>query len=53
LRVKRGLKIDFGGGLKSDADLKIAFKANQSNRWYIAVKNRAVFEKWIANIWSR
>jgi phosphoribosylformimino-5-aminoimidazole carboxamide ribotide isomerase len=44
------LKIDFGGGLKSDADLKIAFEsgANQITGGSIAVKNRAIFEKWIA-----
>ncbi|NDP26419.1 MAG: 1-(5-phosphoribosyl)-5-[(5-phosphoribosylamino)methylideneamino]imidazole-4-carboxamide isomerase [Flavobacterium sp.] len=43
------LKIDFGGGLKSDADLKIAFEsgANQITGGSIAVKNRDVFEKWI------
>jgi phosphoribosylformimino-5-aminoimidazole carboxamide ribotide isomerase len=43
------LKIDFGGGLKSDADLKIAFEsgANQITGGSIAVKNRAVFESWI------
>jgi phosphoribosylformimino-5-aminoimidazole carboxamide ribotide isomerase len=42
------LKIDFGGGLKSDADLKIAFDsgANQITG-SIAIKNRALFEKWI------
>jgi phosphoribosylformimino-5-aminoimidazole carboxamide ribotide isomerase len=44
------LKIDFGGGLKSDEDLKIAFEsgANQITGGSIAVKNREVFEKWIA-----
>ena len=44
------LKIDFGGGLKSDADLKIAFEngANQITGGSIAVKNPAVFENWIA-----
>ena len=44
------LKIDFGGGLKTDADLKIAFEsgANQITGGSIAVKNRAVFEEWIA-----
>ena len=44
------LKIDFGGGLKSDSDLKIAFEsgANQITGGSIAVKNRAIFEKWIA-----
>ena len=43
------LKIDFGGGLKSDADLKIAFEsgANQITGGSIAVKNRDIFEKWI------
>jgi phosphoribosylformimino-5-aminoimidazole carboxamide ribotide isomerase len=46
---KTKLKIDFGGGLKSDADLKIAFEsgANQITGGSIAVKNRALFEKWI------
>ena len=43
------LKIDFGGGLKADSDLKIAFEsgANQITGGSIAVKNRAVFEEWI------
>ena len=47
---KTKLKIDFGGGLKSDADLKIAFEsgANQITGGSIAVKNRYIFEKWIA-----
>jgi phosphoribosylformimino-5-aminoimidazole carboxamide ribotide isomerase len=42
------LKIDFGGGLKSDADLKIAFDsgANQITGGS-TIKNRALFEKWI------
>ena len=48
------LKIDFGGGLKSDADLKIAFEsgANQITGGSIAVKNRAIFENWIATYGS-
>lgn len=48
------LKIDFGGGLKSDADLKIAFEsgANQITGGSIAVKNRAVFESWITQYGS-
>ena len=43
------LKIDFGGGLKADSDLKIAFEsgANQITGGSIAVKNRVVFEEWI------
>ncbi|WP_426094603.1 1-(5-phosphoribosyl)-5-[(5-phosphoribosylamino)methylideneamino]imidazole-4-carboxamide isomerase [Flavobacterium sp. DSR2-3-3] len=48
------LKIDFGGGLKSDSDLKIAFEsgANQITGGSIAVKNRELFEKWIAQYGS-
>jgi phosphoribosylformimino-5-aminoimidazole carboxamide ribotide isomerase len=48
------LKIDFGGGLKSDTDLKIAFEsgANQITGGSIAVKNRAVFESWITQYGS-
>ena len=50
IATKTKLKIDFGGGLKSDADLKIAFEsgANQITGGSIAVKNRPIFEKWIA-----
>lgn len=48
------LKIDFGGGLKSDDDLRIAFEsgANQITGGSIAVKNRVIFEKWIAEYGS-
>lgn len=51
---KTTLKIDFGGGLKSDADLKIAFEsgANQITGGSIAVKNREIFEKWISEYGS-
>ncbi len=44
------LKIDFGGGLKSDEDLKIAFNsgANQITGGSIAVKNPEVFQNWIS-----
>lgn len=44
------LQIDFGGGLKSDADLKIAFEcgASQITGGSIAVKNPELFEQWIA-----
>ena len=47
---KTNLKIDFGGGLKSDEDLNIAFEsgANQITGGSIAVKNTPVFENWIA-----
>ena len=47
---KTNLKIDFGGGLKSDDDLRIAFEcgANQITGGSIAVKNRELFTKWIS-----
>lgn len=47
---KTNLKIDFGGGLKSDNDLRIAFEsgANQITGGSIAVKNPTVFESWIS-----
>lgn len=44
------LKIDFGGGLKSDNDLRIAFEsgANQITGGSIAVKNPDLFKTWIS-----
>ena len=44
-----GLKIDFGGGLKSDEDLHIAFEsgAGQITGGSIAVKDPATFLRWI------
>lgn len=49
LASKTALKIDFGGGLKSDEDLRIAFEsgANQITGGSIAVKNPEVFKQWI------
>jgi phosphoribosylformimino-5-aminoimidazole carboxamide ribotide isomerase len=46
---KTSLKIDFGGGLKSNKDLEIAFNsgAHQITGGSIAVKNSAIFESWI------
>lgn len=46
---KTSLKIDFGGGLKSDEDLGIAFDngASQITGGSIAVKNRHLFLQWI------
>jgi phosphoribosylformimino-5-aminoimidazole carboxamide ribotide isomerase len=43
------LKIDFGGGLKSNKDLEIAFEcgAQQITGGSIAVKNRDLFLSWI------
>lgn len=54
IAIQTSLKIDFGGGLKSDDDLRIAFEsgANQITGGSIAVKNRAIFEKWISEYGS-
>lgn len=43
------LKIDFGGGLKSDKDVEIAFNsgANQITGGSIAVKNLTLFKTWL------
>lgn len=51
---KTNLKIDFGGGLKSDKDLEIAFNsgANQITGGSIAVKNPEIFESWISKYGS-
>jgi phosphoribosylformimino-5-aminoimidazole carboxamide ribotide isomerase len=48
---KTNLHIDFGGGLKSDRDLKIAFEcgARQVTGGTIAVKNKDIFLNWIKN----
>ncbi|QOG00997.1 1-(5-phosphoribosyl)-5-[(5-phosphoribosylamino)methylideneamino]imidazole-4-carboxamide isomerase [Flavobacterium sp. MDT1-60] len=54
IATQTSLQIDFGGGLKSDEDLKIAFEsgANQITGGSIAIKNRAIFEKWISEYGS-
>ncbi|WP_299523806.1 1-(5-phosphoribosyl)-5-[(5-phosphoribosylamino)methylideneamino]imidazole-4-carboxamide isomerase [uncultured Lutibacter sp.] len=46
---KTNLSIDFGGGLKSDDDLRIAFEsgANQITGGSIAVKNPDIFKSWL------
>ncbi len=43
------LKIDFGGGIKSNNDIRIAFDcgANQVTGGSIAVKNKSLFIEWI------
>jgi len=48
------LNIDFGGGLKSDDDLRIAFEsgAQQITGGSIAVKNPSRFEKWLSTYGS-
>lgn len=50
IATQTNLSIDFGGGLKSDEDLRIAFEsgANQVTGGSIAVKNPAIFETWIS-----
>ncbi len=47
---KTNLKIDFGGGLRSTADVEIAFEngADQITAGSIAVKNEALVLEWIA-----
>ncbi|WP_282037026.1 1-(5-phosphoribosyl)-5-[(5-phosphoribosylamino)methylideneamino]imidazole-4-carboxamide isomerase [Saccharicrinis aurantiacus] len=51
---KTNLVIDFGGGLKTDEDLKIAFEsgAQMITGGSIAVKNKAVFTSWIEKFGS-
>jgi phosphoribosylformimino-5-aminoimidazole carboxamide ribotide isomerase len=46
---KTSLKIDFGGGLKTDDDLRIAFEsgAQQITGGSIAVKDKTTFTRWI------
>ena len=50
IATKTNLKIDFGGGLKTDEDLKIAFEsgAQQVTGGSIAVKHPEVFGQWIS-----
>lgn len=49
LASNTSLYIDFGGGLKSDKDVEIAFEsgAKQITGGSVAAKNRTVFEGWI------
>ncbi len=46
---RTSLKIDFGGGLKTDDDLRIAFEsgANQITGGSIAVKDPSIFTSWL------
>lgn len=46
---KTRLKLDFGGGLKTDEDLHVAFEsgANQITGGSVAVKNPEVFKNWL------
>ncbi len=49
IATKTDLKVDFGGGLKSDDDLRIAFEcgAKQVTGGSIAIKNKEVFLDWL------
>ena len=49
IATKTNLKVDFGGGLKSNKDLKIAFEngASQITGGSIAVKNPDLFQEWL------
>jgi len=51
---KTNLKIDFGGGLKTNEDLKIAFNAGawQITGGSIAVKNPEIFQEWLIKFGS-
>ena len=46
---KTNLKIDFGGGIKQNKDLEIAFEngANQITSGSIAYKNQSLFKEWL------
>ncbi|GGZ69386.1 1-(5-phosphoribosyl)-5-[(5-phosphoribosylamino)methylideneamino]imidazole-4-carboxamide isomerase [Algibacter mikhailovii] len=50
IATKTNLKIDFGGGLKTDEDLKIAFEsgAGQITGGSIAVKQPDIFKNWLS-----
>ena len=52
--TKTNLKVDFGGGLKSDADLRIAFEsgAHQITGGSIAVKQPEIFNAWLQDYGS-
>ncbi len=49
IATNTNLAVDFGGGLRSDEDLRIAFEsgASQVTGGSIAVKNPEVFENWL------
>ncbi|PTX42960.1 1-(5-phosphoribosyl)-5-[(5-phosphoribosylamino)methylideneamino] imidazole-4-carboxamide isomerase [Christiangramia gaetbulicola] len=51
---KTDLKVDFGGGLKSDKDLEIAFEsgANQITGGSVAVKDPEIFQNWLQKFGS-
>ncbi|WP_299149399.1 1-(5-phosphoribosyl)-5-[(5-phosphoribosylamino)methylideneamino]imidazole-4-carboxamide isomerase [uncultured Dokdonia sp.] len=54
IATKTALKVDFGGGLKTDEDLRIAFEsgASQITGGSIAVKNPDTFKSWLSKYGS-
>jgi len=52
---KTSLKIDFGGGLKTDEDLHVAFEsgARQITGGSIAVKDETTFKRWLTTYGSQ
>ncbi|WBL24350.1 1-(5-phosphoribosyl)-5-[(5-phosphoribosylamino)methylideneamino]imidazole-4-carboxamide isomerase [Zunongwangia sp. HGR-M22] len=55
IALKTNLKIDFGGGLKTDKDLEIAFEcgAKQITGGSIAVKDPETFKSWLKKFGSQ
>ncbi len=51
---KTNLKIDFGGGIKTNNDIRIAFEcgANQITGGSVAVQNPTLFQEWISRYGS-
>lgn len=51
---KTSLKIDFGGGIRTDQDINIAFNAgaSQVNLGSIAIENRGLFTEWLKKFGS-
>ena len=54
IATRTHLKIDFGGGIKSDEDIRIAFEsgAGQITAGTIAVKKPDLFLRWLAHYGS-
>ncbi len=55
IATRTELTIDFGGGLKTDDDLRIAFEcgANQITGGSVAVKDPSLFESWVMDYGSK
>ncbi|MEO9849628.1 MAG: 1-(5-phosphoribosyl)-5-[(5-phosphoribosylamino)methylideneamino]imidazole-4-carboxamide isomerase [Reichenbachiella sp.] len=51
---KTSLKIDFGGGIRSDQDINIAFNAGarQVNLGSVALENKQLYEQWLKKFGS-